>query len=385
MAAKGANRKLLVLPGDGIGPEVMVQAQRLIEWLDRRGIARFEVEEGLIGGVSIDRHGEPLTEPVLEQARAADAVLFGAVGGPKWADVEFERRPELGILGLRKGLGLFANLRPALVFDALKDASSLKPEIVAGLDVMIVRELTGGIYYGEPRGIEDLPGGGRRGVNTQVYTTEEIVRVARVAFELAGRRGGRVCSVDKANVMESGVLWREEVQSLHDSEYPDIALSHMLADNCAMQLVREPTQFDVIVTDNLFGDMLSDCAAMLTGSIGMLPSAALGGEDEDGNRRALYEPVHGTAPDIAGTGSANPLAMVLSLAMMLRYSLGLDDAARLIENAVAKVLDSGLRTTDIMSEGKARVSTAVMTDAILRAMDMSGGGEENLLEIDVFG
>ena len=385
MAAKGANRKLLVLPGDGIGPEVMVQAQRLIEWLDRRGIARFEVEEGLIGGVSIDRHGEPLTEPVLEQARAADAVLFGAVGGPKWADVEFERRPELGILGLRKGLGLFANLRPALVFDALKDASSLKPEIVAGLDVMIVRELTGGIYYGEPRGIGDLPGGGRRGVNTQVYTTEEIVRVARVAFELAGRRGGRVCSVDKANVMESGVLWREEVQSLHDSEYPDIALSHMLADNCAMQLVREPTQFDVIVTDNLFGDMLSDCAAMLTGSIGMLPSAALGGEDEDGNRRALYEPVHGTAPDIAGTGSANPLAMVLSLAMMLRYSLGLDDAARLIENAVAKVLDSGLRTTDIMSEGKARVSTAVMTDAILRAMDMSGGGEENLLEIDVSG
>ena len=373
MAAKGANRKLLVLPGDGIGPEVMVQAQRLIDWLDRRGMARFEVEHGLIGGASIDRHGEPLAASVLEQARAADAVLFGAVGGPKWADVEFERRPELGILGLRKGLGLFANLRPALVFDALKDASSLKPEIVAGLDIMIVRELTGGIYYGEPRGIEDLPGGGRRGVNTQVYTSDEIVRVARVAFELAGRRKGRVCSVDKCNVMESGLLWREEVQSLHDSEYADIELSHMLADNCAMQLVRQPTQFDVIVTDNLFGDMLSDSAAMLTGSIGMLPSAALGAEDEDGNRRALYEPVHGTAPDIAGTGSANPLAMVLSLAMLLRYSLGLDEGAELIEKAVAKVLDSGLRTTDIMSEGKARVSTAVMTDAILRAMDMGGG------------
>ncbi len=372
MAAKGANRKLLVLPGDGIGPEVVGEAQRLIEWLDRRGMARFEVSEGPIGGASIDRHGMPLTEAVLSEALAADAVLFGAVGGPKWDGLDFDSKPERGILGLRKGLELFANLRPALVFDALKDASTLKPEVVAGLDIMIVRELTGGIYFGEPRGIEDLGNGQRRGVNTQVYTTAEIVRVARVAFELASKRNGKVCSVEKANVMESGVLWREEVQKLHDAEYAGIELSHMYADNCAMQLVRAPTQFDVIVTDNLFGDMLSDEAAMLTGSIGMLPSASLGAEDAEGNRSALYEPVHGSAPDIAGTGAANPLAMVLSLAMMLRYSLGLDEPAALIENAVARVLDSGLRTTDIMGEGKARVSTTVMTDAILRAMDMSG-------------
>ena len=376
MAVKGANRKLLVLPGDGIGPEVVGQAQRLIEWLERRDMARFDVAEGLIGGASIDRHGEPLTTAVLDQALAADAVLFGAVGGPKWDGLDFDRKPERGILGLRKGLELFANLRPAIVFDALKDASTLKPEIVAGLDIMIVRELTGGIYFGEPRGIEDLGDGQRRGVNTQVYTTAEIVRVARVAFELAGKRDGRVCSVEKANVMESGVLWREEVQKLHDAEYAGIELRHMYADNCAMQLVRAPTQFDVIVTDNLFGDMLSDTAAMLTGSIGMLPSASLGAEDAEGSRRALYEPVHGSAPDIAGTGAANPLAMVLSLAMMLRYSLGLEEPAELIEAAVARVLDSGLRTTDIMQDGKARVSTPIMTDAILRAMDamdMSGG------------
>jgi 3-isopropylmalate dehydrogenase len=373
MAAQGANHKLLVLPGDGIGPEVMGQTTRLIEWLDRRGMAQFEFEEAAIGGASIDRHGEPLTASVLKQALAADAVLFGAVGGPKWDGLDFDSKPERGILGLRKRLELFANLRPALVFDALKDASTLKPDIIAGLDIMIVRELTGGIYFGEPRGIEDLGDGQRRGVNTQVYTTAEIVRVARVGFELAAKRGGRVCSVEKANVMESGVLWREEVQKLHDAEYADIELSHMYADNCAMQLVRAPTQFDVIVTDNLFGDMLSDTAAMLTGSIGMLPSASLGAEDRNGNRHALYEPVHGSAPDIAGSGVANPLAMVLSLAMMLRYSLGLEAPAALIENAVAKVLDSGLRTTDIMQDGKARVSTTVMTDAILRAMDMSGG------------
>ena len=373
MAATGANRNLLVLAGDGIGPEVVGEARRLIEWLDRRGMARFEVADGLIGGASIDQHGTPLTEAVLAQALAADAVLFGAVGGPKWDGLDFDLKPERGILGLRKGLALFANLRPALVFDALLDASTLKPEVVTGLDIMIVRELTGGIYFGEPRGIEDLGNGQRRGVNTQVYTTEEIVRVARVAFELAAKRSNRVCSVEKANVMESGVLWREEVQKLHDAEYPDIELSHMYADNCAMQLVRAPTQFDVIVTDNLFGDMLSDTAAMLTGSIGMLPSASLGAEDADGSRRALYEPVHGSAPDIAGTGAANPMAMVLSLAMMLRYSMGLEEPAALIENAVARVLDSGLRTTDIMQDGKARVSTTVMTDAILRAMDMSGG------------
>ena len=363
------DRKLLILPGDGIGPEVMRETRRIIEWMDRCGLVRFEISEGVVGGGSLDAHDTPLTDEVLEQALAADAVLFGAVGGPKWAGVEFGNRPELGILNLRRSLELFANLRPAIVFEALADASSLRPELVAGLDLMIVRELTGGIYFGEPRGIETLPDGTRRGLNTQVYTTAEIVRVARVAFELARMRRGEVCSVEKANVMESGVLWREEVQNLHDADYADVALSHMYADNAAMQLVREPKQFDVIVTDNLFGDILSDCASMLTGSLGMLPSASLGAPDSAGRRRALYEPIHGSAPDIAGTGAANPLAMILSLAMMLRYSFDLGEAADLVEKAVADVLNSGLRTADIMQPDKARVSTTVMGDAVLRALD----------------
>jgi len=294
------------------------------------------------------------------------------VGGPKWDSLPFDKKPERGLLRLRKEMELFANLRPALVFDALAQASTLKTELVRGLDILIVRELTGGVYFGEPRGIETLPDGTRRGINTQVYTTPEILRVARVAFELARKRGRKVCSVEKANVMESGVLWREEVQKLHDSDYADIALSHMYADNCAMQLVRQPKQFDVIVTDNLFGDLLSDCAAMLTGSLGMLPSASLGAPDATGRRRALYEPVHGSAPDIAGKGLANPLATILSLAMMLRYSFDQEAEAKLIEGAVDRVLASGKRTADIMTPGATQVSTVGMGDALLAELDSLG-------------
>ncbi|MBF0563497.1 MAG: 3-isopropylmalate dehydrogenase [Alphaproteobacteria bacterium] len=363
--------KLLVLPGDGIGPEVMSQVMRVIEWLSRKGRGEFSVKEGLVGGCAYDAHGAPLSDETMAEAMAADAVLLGAVGGPKWDNLPFASKPERGLLRLRKEMDLFANLRPAVVFDALVEASSLKPELVKGLDVLIVRELTGGVYFGEPRGIETLPDGTRRGVNTQVYTTPEIERVARVAFDLALKRDRRVCSVDKANVMESGLLWREEVTRLHAAEYKDkgIELSHMYADNAAMQLVRKPKQFDVIVTDNLFGDLLSDCAAMLTGSLGMLPSASLGPLDDKGRRRALYEPVHGSAPDIAGKDSANPLATLLSFAMMLRFSFNMDDNASLIEQAVQNVLKGGLRTADIMQKGMAKVSTTVMGDVVLRELD----------------
>jgi 3-isopropylmalate dehydrogenase len=364
-----ANKKLLILPGDGIGPEVMAEVRRVIDWMDRRRMVSFDVGEGLVGGAAIDAHGTPLTDGTLADALAADAVLLGACGGPKWDDLPFERKPERGLLRLRKEMDLFANLRPAVVLDALADASTLKLEVVRGLDLMIVRELTGGVYFGEPRGIEELPGGGRRGVNTQVYTTPEIERVGRVAFELARRRSNRVCSVEKANVMESGVLWRQEMTRLHQAEFGDVELSHMYADNCAMQLVREPRQFDVIVTDNLFGDMLSDQAAMLTGSLGMLPSASLGAADSSGRRQALYEPVHGSAPDIAGEGAANPLATLLSFAMMLRYSFDMDEDARLLEHAARDVLDGGLRTADIMQPGKAKVSTGVMGEAIVGALE----------------
>jgi 3-isopropylmalate dehydrogenase len=360
---------LLILAGDGIGPEVMAEVKRVIDWLDRKRDVRIAVSEDLVGGSAIDVHGVPLTDETMAAALAADAVLLGAVGGPKWDDLPFANKPERGLLRLRKEMELFANLRPAVVFSALVEASPLKPDIVRDLDIMIVRELTGGVYFGEPRGIEELPGGGRRGVNTQVYTTGEIHRIARVAFELARRRDKRVCSVEKANVMESGVLWREEVQALHDAEFSDVALSHMYADNCAMQLIRAPKQFDVIVTDNLFGDMLSDEAAMLTGSLGMLPSASLGAVDAGGRRRALYEPVHGSAPDIAGKGMANPLAVLLSFAMCLRFSLDMADTADLLESAVKRVLDGGLRTADIMQQGKARVSTRVMGEAIVHELD----------------
>ncbi len=364
-----ANKKLLILPGDGIGPEVMRQVRRALDWIARRRAIAFDLQEGLVGGCSYDRHGTPLTDATMADALAADAVLLGAVGGPKWDGLPFDKKPERGLLRLRKEMELFANLRPAIVFDALAEASSLKTELVRGLDILIVRELTGGVYFGEPRGIETLPDGTRRGINTQVYTTPEILRVARVAFDLAGKRGRKVCSVEKANVMESGLLWREEVQKLRDAEYPDIALSHMYADNCAMQLVRQPKQFDVIVTDNLFGDLLSDCAAMLTGSLGMLPSASLGAPDATGRRLALYEPVHGSAPDIAGQDLANPLATILSLAMMLRYSFDQADEAALIEKAVDRVLASGVRTGDIMTPGASRVSTTGMGDALLQELD----------------
>lgn len=361
--------KLLLLPGDGIGPEVMAEVRHLIHWLDTHRDVQFAIEDGLIGGSAYDAEGTPLSDATMARALAADAVLLGAVGGPKWDVLPFDKKPERGLLRIRKEMGLFANLRPAIVFDALADASALKRDRVAGLDILIVRELTGGIYFGEPRGIEDIGKGERRGVNTQIYTTEEILRVARVAFDLARKRDNRVCSVEKSNVMESGLLWREDVTKLHAAEYGDVTLTHMYADNCAMQLVREPKQFDVIVTDNLFGDMLSDEAAMLTGSLGMLPSASLGQADANGRSRALYEPVHGSAPDITGQGIANPLATILSFAMLLRYSFDLQGEADAIETAVRHVLDGGLRTADIMQPGMARVSTPVMGEALLRELD----------------
>ncbi|WP_114393416.1 3-isopropylmalate dehydrogenase [Oleisolibacter albus] len=360
---------LLLLPGDGIGPEVMRQVRRVIEWLGKRRGIEFKVEEGLVGGCSIDAHGVPLTDETMARALAVDAVLLAAVGGPKWDALGFDKRPEAGLLRLRKEMELFANLRPATVFDALVDASTLKPEVVRGLDIMIVRELTGGVYFGEPRGISTLPNGERRGINTQIYDTHEIHRVARIAFELARKRGNTVCSVEKGNVMESGLLWRQEVIALHKAEYADVTLTHMLADACSMQLVRNPKQFDVIVTDNLFGDMLSDEAAMLTGSIGMLPSASLGAADAQGKRKALYEPVHGSAPDIAGRDIANPIAMMLSFAMALRWSFDLQTEAELLEQAVENVLKTGMRTGDIMQPGMAKCSTSVMADTILREMD----------------
>ncbi|MBE7636309.1 3-isopropylmalate dehydrogenase [Sneathiella sp. P13V-1] len=368
-----SNKSLLILPGDGIGPEAMTEVRRIVDWMGDRRAVKFDVDEDLVGGSSIDAHGIPITDSVVEKAQNVDAVLLGAVGGPKWDNLDFSIKPERGLLRLRKDLELFANLRPAICFDALVDASSLKPELVSGLDIMIVRELTGGVYFGEPRGIEDLGNGIRRGVNTQVYTTPEIHRVARIAFELARKRDGRVCSSEKANVMESGLLWREEVTKIGETEFPDVELSHMYADNAAMQLVRAPKQFDVIVTDNLFGDILSDCAAMLTGSLGMLPSASLGDVDEHGRRKALYEPVHGSAPDIAGENKANPIATILSYAMALRYSFDMSDEADLVEKAVQNVLASGVRTGDIMAEGMTQVSTTEMGDAILKELDNLNG------------
>ncbi|GGH54644.1 3-isopropylmalate dehydrogenase [Frigidibacter albus] len=367
-----ANPSILILAGDGIGPEVMAEVKKIIGWFgDKRGIA-FDVTEDLVGGSAYDVHGTPLTDETMAKAQAADAVLLGAVGGPKYDVLDFSVKPERGLLRLRKEMDLFSNLRPAQCFDALADFSSLKKEVVAGLDIMIVRELTSGVYFGEPRGIFPDNEGGRVGVNTQRYTTDEIRRVARSAFELARRRGNKVCSMEKANVMESGILWREEVQWVHDNEYPDVELSHMYADAGAMQLVRWPKQFDVIVTDNLFGDLLSDCAAMLTGSLGMLPSASLGAPTESGRPKALYEPVHGSAPDIAGQGKANPIACILSFAMALRYSFDLGEEASRVERAVEAVLADGARTADLMGpEGGVPVSTAGMGDLIVQALDAS--------------
>jgi 3-isopropylmalate dehydrogenase len=362
---KMKNRKILLLPGDGIGPEVVMEVKKIIEWFNKKKSLDFIIEQGLVGGVSYEKHKNPITDEVFYKALESEAVILGAVGGPKWDNLEFSKRPERALLKLRKELKLFANLRPAICFKQLVEASSLKPEIVSGLDIMIVRELTGGIYFGEPRGIKPIENGERKGTNTHTYTTSEIIRVAKVAFELAQKRNKKVTSCDKSNVMESGILWREEVQKLRDEEYPDIDLKHMLADNCAMQLLRNPKQFDVIVTDNLFGDILSDEAAMLTGSLGLLPSASLGAKDKNGKMRAMYEPIHGSAPDIAGTGKANPIATVLSFAMALRYSLNLDKEADNLEQAVQEVLDDGLRTKDILSHGKKEVSTSQMGDAII--------------------
>lgn len=366
-----ANPSLLILAGDGIGPEVMDQVKRVIDWFGAKRNLAFDVSEDLVGGAAYDAHGTPLHDDTMAKALAADAVLLGAVGGPKYDDLDFSVKPERGLLRLRKEMDLFSNLRPAQCFDALADFSSLKKDIVAGLDIMIVRELTSGVYFGEPRGIFE-EGNERVGINTQRYTEGEIDRVARSAFELARRRSGKVCSMEKANVMESGILWREVVQKVRDTDYPDIDLSHMYADNGAMQLVRAPKQFDVILTDNLFGDILSDCAAMLTGSLGMLPSASLGAPTDNGPPRALYEPVHGSAPDITGQGKANPIACILSFAMALRYSFDQGDEAARLEAAIEKVLADGARTADLMGEeGGTPISTSEMGDVILSALDES--------------
>jgi 3-isopropylmalate dehydrogenase len=364
-----SNKKLLVLPGDGVGPEVMREVVRVIDWMDRKRHVSFDLSEDLVGGAALAARGVPITDETIERAKQADAVLFGSVGDPKYNDVAYELRPEVAILKLRSQLGLFANLRPAVVLDPLVNASTLKADVVRGLDLMIVRESTGGIYFGEPRGVETLPDGSKRGINTEVYTTMEIERVARVAFDLARKRQNRLCSVEKANVMESGLLWRQTVTALHKAEYADVELSHMYADNCAMQLVRAPKQFDVIVTSNLFGDILSDLASMCTGSLGMLPSATLGAPDAMGRRHALYEPIHGSAPDIAGKGIANPLAQMLSFAMLLRYSFEMEEDAKMIETACTNVLASGLRTADVMAPGCAKVGTHVMGEAVLRELD----------------
>ena len=362
---------LLILPGDGIGPEVMAEVRKVVDWFAANGGPRLNVEEDLVGGCAYDAHGTPLTDETMERAQRADAVLLGAVGGPKYDTLDFSVKPERGLLRLRKEMDLYANLRPAQCFDALADFSSLKKDVVAGLDILIIRELTSGVYFGEPRGIH-REGNERVGVNTQRYTESEIARVARSAFEMARRRSNKVCSMEKANVMESGVLWREVVSEVHAADYPDVELSHMYADAGAMQLTRWPKQFDVIVTDNLFGDLLSDLAAMLTGSLGMLPSASLGAPMANGRPKALYEPVHGSAPDIAGQGKANPIACVLSFAMALRYSFDAGAEADRLERAVELVLADGLRTADLMGpEGGTPVSTAAMGDAIVAALARS--------------
>ena len=357
--------KLMLLPGDGIGPEIMVEVEKIVDWVSKAHSVSFDVSYGLIGGCSYDEFGVPLSNETLKTAKAADAIIMGAVGGPKWDGVDYDKRPEAGLLRLRKELDAFANLRPAICFDALAEASSLKRELVSGLDILFVRELSSGVYFGEPRGIEILGDGSRIGINTQRYTEAEIERIAHVGFEMARKRDGRVASAEKSNVMEAGLLWRQVVTEIHEKHYSDVELNHVLADNCAMQLVKNPKQFDVILTDNLFGDLLSDEAAMLTGSLGMLPSASLGNGDLPG----LYEPVHGSAPDIAGEGIANPIAAVLSFAMALRYSLNMGGAATAIEQAVDRVLADNIRTSDIYDEGAMRVTTSQMGDALLKKLD----------------
>ncbi|MGN7613892.1 3-isopropylmalate dehydrogenase [Magnetococcales bacterium HHB-1] len=356
------SKKILLLPGDGIGQEIIAEARKVLQWLTQEMGVELAQEEALIGGTAYDETGTPLPEETVTKAKAADAVLLGAVGGLKWESLDYSVRPERGLLGIRKALDLYCNLRPAKVFPQLADASTLKKEVVSGIDIMVVRELSSGIYFGSPKGVETLADGRKKGINTLVYTTDEIERVAHSAFKVAQKRQKRVCSVDKANVLECTELWRDVVTAVHAKDYSDVELSHMYVDNAAMQLIREPKQFDVILTTNMFGDILSDEASMLTGSIGMLPSASLG------DKYALYEPIHGSAPDIAGQGVANPLATILSLSMMLRYSLDMMDAADKVDAAVNAVLDQGLRTADIMQEGMTQVGTAAMGDAVIKAL-----------------
>jgi len=365
-----ATHNLLLLPGDGIGPEVMAEVKRVIDFFNKSGPDRFATEEALVGGCCYDAHKVAITDATMEKAKVADAAVFGAVGGPKWDKVPYDVRPEAGLLRLRKDLDLYANVRPAIVYPALADSSSLKREVVEGLDIIILRELTGGVYFGEPKTITDLGNGQKRGVDTQVYDTYEIERIGRVAFELARKRRNKVTSMEKRNVMKTGVLWNEVMTQVHAREFKDVQLEHMLADAGGMQLVRWPKQFDVIVTDNLFGDVLSDIAATLTGSLGMLPSASLGEADaKTKKRKALYEPVHGSAPDIAGKGTANPIAMIASFGMALRYSLNLGKQGDWIDQAISATLAKGLRTADIKSEGAKVVSTSEMGSAILAELE----------------
>ena len=360
--------KLLILPGDGIGPEAVDEVKKIIDFLNKKNCFSIIVEEDLVGGACLDKNKVPIKEETIEKAKKSDAVLLGAVGGPKWDNLPFEQRPEQGLLKLRSDLELFANLRPAISFEPLIHASSLKPEIIKDLDILIVRELTGGVYFGEPRGIENLGDGNKKGFNTQVYTSYEIVRVARVAFELAKKRKKTVTSVEKSNVMESGKLWKEEVAKLGKKDYPEIDLNHMYADNCAMQLIRQPKQFDIILTDNLFGDILSDAAAMLTGSLGMLPSASLNYLKGNKIVSSLYEPVHGSAPDIAGKNIANPLATIMSFSMMLKYSFNNEKLSKILEQSIINVLNKGYRTQDIYNKGSTKVSTDQMGDLIIKEL-----------------
>lgn len=357
-------KNILLIPGDGIGVEVVAQAKKIIDFFSNNSDKKFTTDEALLGGIAYDKTGTPFPAETLAKAKESDAILLGAVGGLKWESLEYKHRPERGLLGIRKELELFANLRPATVFEALADSSTLKAEVVSGLDIMIVRELTGDVYFGEPRGVETLPNGDRKGFNTMVYTTPEVHRIAKVAFELAQKRGKKLCSIDKANVLESTEMWREEV-AIIGKNYPDVQLSNMYVDNAAMQLVRNPKQFDVIVTGNIFGDILSDLASMCTGSLGMLPSASLGTKQPNGKQFALYEPIHGSAPDIAGKNIANPIATISSLAMMFRYSFGYEKEANIIDNAIKNVLNQGIRTADIAKRGEATVSTTQMGDKII--------------------
>ncbi len=367
-----SNKKILILPGDGIGVEVMTEVLNIIDWMCKNKSITFDISERLVGGNAYDKEGDSISDSTMDEAINADAILFGAVGGPKWDNVEREKRPESSLLRLRKELDLFANLRPAVVFDALINSSSLKIDIVQGLDILILRELTSGVYFGQPRGINKISDNEDQAIDTQSYTTSEITRIGKVAFDLARKRSNNVTSVEKSNVMETGIFWRNIISQLHKDEFSDVGLQHMLADNCAMQLVRNPKQFDVILTDNLFGDLLSDIAAMLTGSLGMLPSASLGSE-KNGKRSAMYEPVHGSAPDIAGEGKANPLAMIMSFAMMLKYSFDMNEDSALIEKSVQNVLSKGLRTTDITQGDEKPISTKEMGSAVIEELNILSG------------